>query len=136
MDLRNLFNFKMWFNTDPGALLPGSIKILLVVFIVFIILMIAAQLISKSKKLSKIKAVIAQKISGALFWITLAFLIFFFFAQQGLPILGMRLWFFLIFIGGIIWFVFIIRYAVIEVPKKEKEKEERDRFQKYLPKKK
>ncbi len=136
MDLANLLNWRVWLNTNPGALLPSSIKIMFGIFIALVVILIVLKIVGKSKKFSKTRRVVFKKFYTAFFWLTLVYLILFFFAREGLPIFGMRLWFLLLFAAGVIWSILIIRYAVREVPKKEQEKMAQEKFEKYLPKKK
>lgn len=136
MDLSNLFSFKLWFNTNPGPLLSSSVNIVLGVFVLLLVLAIVAKIFSNGKNISKAKALFWNKLSHLFFWTDLVLLILLFFSREGVPILGMRLWYLVLFAVVLVWLGFIIRYAKVELPKQEELKKEREKFNKYLPKKK
>lgn len=137
MNLVNLLKPSLWFNVNPGPLLPSSEKIIIAVIVIMLALAAAGSFFGKRKKdLDKVKAILARKLSRMFFWLGLILAILLFFAREGVPILGMRLWFLLLLLGAFVWLFFIARYAVAEIPKVEKLKKEKERFNKYLPKKK
>ncbi|MDD5043906.1 MAG: hypothetical protein PHD51_04635 [Patescibacteria group bacterium] len=136
MNLSNLLNYEIWFNTHPGPLLKSSLIALVVIFLVFMAGSVIIKKFSDFRWAGRIKKIIWRKISNMLGWLGILGLVYLFFAYEGVPVLGMRLWFLLWLIGLIVWLIFIIRYAVVKIPLKEKEQAEREHFEKYLPKKK
>jgi MFS family permease len=60
-------------------------------------------------------------------------LVSFFFTQTNTPLLGSRFWFLLWLITGIVWFIFILRYAFKVVPREREARERNQIYSKYLP---
>lgn len=58
-----------------------------------------------------------------------------FFTQTSTPLLGSRFWFVLWLLTGIVWLVFISRYAFSKLPKQIEEIRQQQERAKYLPKK-
>jgi len=136
MDLLNLFNYQVWIKINPGPLLPGSFRILAIIFGAFLVGAIISKKISRFESIDKTKKIAWKKVYSMLAWMGILGLIYLFFASEGIAILGMRVWFLVWIAGVVVWTVFIIRYIFIEIPAKEKSKSNRQHFEKYLPKKK
>ena len=60
-------------------------------------------------------------------------LILVFFKHQRVPYLGMRIWLTLWLLACLGWLIFILKYALLDLPKLKKEKERQKEFEKYLP---
>lgn len=58
-----------------------------------------------------------------------------FFAYEGIPILSARFWLLLWFVSSSIWMYVIIRYYVVEYTDFKVQLAEKERLEKYLPKK-
>ena len=63
----------------------------------------------------------------------IAGLIFFFFRQQSVPLLGYRIWFLLWAIVFVAWLGSILKYLFMRVPEVRAEQAEKARKEKYLP---
>lgn len=57
----------------------------------------------------------------------------FFFTQTSTPTLGSRFWFALWFLMALVWFGFIVKYALVVVPKERAERTKQLINKKYLP---
>jgi len=130
-------DYHYWLNPSPVPLGPSLAGGILVFFAWFLIAALALYLVNHGmKKDNSLKAENLKRIAHLLSTTGFLGLIFLFFSYEQLPFLGMRFWFFLLFILFIAWLIRIIIYIVRDYPKKKAEKEERSRLEKYLPKKK
>ncbi len=57
-----------------------------------------------------------------------------FFRQEAIPMLGARFWVLSLFIIDLIWLFYIIKYGVKQLPQERKAQAEKKQFAKYLPK--
>lgn len=126
----NFLSLGYWFNTQPGALVPGAMRL----FSIFLVLLFALTFISYLR--SKDKKCPYRRIWDKVFNFALANLgiglVLLFFFYENIPYLSMR---FL----GLIWFILMIYWGYCiskrlkEIPllreKREKEKE----YKKYIP---
>ncbi len=135
MNLEKLINLNYLFERYiiDGFSLP--IKFFLI--IIFIISIIIA--IISGKKL-KNNPGIMKKLYNKLQnwgWTTglIGFLLFFF-REVNTIYLGSRIWMIILLISSFIWILTIFKYYKKEIPKRKKNKKEKEAFNKYLPKQK
>lgn len=133
MNLGNLLKIDYWFNVRTLAFKPATFKALVVALVVILVLAVILSL--RQRKLEdKLKQKTARKLSTFFYSLSLVGMTLVFFRQQELPYLAMRLWLFAWFLACLIWFIFILRYIFIKVPKILQERRKRLEMEKYLPK--
>lgn len=126
-----------WFNPRPvplGPSLVGDIFAFLGwVLVTGIVLNVVAMALGKRDAL---RAGIAARFGKLLTVTGLLGYLFLFFTYEAIPLLGMRFWFGLVLIMFIVWAAKIGVYLAKDYPKEVKNRQDRFRFEKYLPKKK
>jgi hypothetical protein len=129
-------DIKYWLNPHPvplGSSLVGSI---FAFFGWFIIATVTLRLIAYGfRKKDALKADIFKRFARLLSWTGILGLLFLFFSYEQIPLLGMRLWFFLLFLLFSLWLLRIALYVVRDYPPLRSTQKERARFEKYLPSK-
>ena len=135
MNLEKLINLNYLFDRYPdyGFSLPTKIFLILY-FVISIIIAIKA-----GKKLNTNPGIMKRTYNSLENWgwtTGVLGLLLFFFREVNAIYLGSRIWMLLLLIFTIIWLILIVKYYKKEIPKKEELKKERERFSKYLPRKK
>lgn len=135
IDLNKLFRVERIFEIDPE---PNGLYLYLA--FIFTLLIIVAAVIAAVKILKKSSTFpTSSKLLSKWFHfcliIGLAGLVLIFFRYQGIAYLGSRLMMIFLAIWSLIWVLTIIFYRVFTIPKESKIREEKERFEKYLPKK-
>ena len=135
MNLEKLINLNYLFERYiiDGFSLPIK-SFLIIIFIISIIIAIIS-----GKKL-KNNPGIMKKLYNKLQnwgWTTglIGFLLFFF-REVNTIYLGSRIWMIILLISSFIWILTIFKYYKKEIPKRKKNKKEKEAFNKYLPKQK
>lgn len=137
INFTKLSELHFWFQIRP---LPMS-KGFALAFLIFFALMIAAKVgirmhVAKAKReLTKADKKLYDLIQSLLLTMGSLGILWTFFAYEGIPILSARFWLVLWIIGLIIWIYFIVRYYVLEYTDFKIKLAEKERLQKYLPKK-
>ena len=137
INFAKLTELHFWFQIRP---LPMS-KGFTIAFTVFFLLMITAKAglriyTSRMKRvLTKADKKLFDLIQSML--VTMGFLgiLWTFCAYEGIPILSARFWLILWLAGLLVWVYFIMRYYVLEYTDFKIKRAERERLEKYLPKK-
>ncbi len=123
-----------WLNPHPvplGSSLVGSI---FAFFGWFIIATVTLRLIAYGlRKKDSLKADVFNRFARLMSTTGALGLLFLFFSYERIPLLGMRLWFLLLFAVFAVWLLRIALYVVREYPALRAAQEERARFEKYLP---
>lgn len=124
------FNPSHLFSLRPPAMQLRVIIILAVIFGVFVVLGIIFNFL-KTKDSLRIKGY------KRLFYLFLTMgvlgYVYLFFAWQGAALLSARFWLLIWLIATLVWLGFILKYLVIEAPKKRKEIDRKRDFEKYIP---
>lgn len=134
-NLKNLLDIKYWFNLTPEPFLPGIVNVLYIFFAVLIIAGFAANIVVKKNKKNVPLRNTWNKFY--LFFTSMGFLglVVIFFRAQRISFLGAPFWMLVWLLGAIIWFIFILRYIKVKVPKIKEDIELRREMDKYMPKK-
>lgn len=129
-------DYKYWLNPHPvplGSSLVGSI---FAFFGWFIIATVTLQLIAYGlRKKDALKADVFRRFARLMSWTGVLGLLFLFFSYEQIPLLGMRLWFLLLFVMFSLWLLKIALYVVRDYPGLRATQRERAQFEKYLPSK-
>lgn len=131
-----MLSLDYWFSIRPIPFTPAVERGLLVFFAVFAVVGIAAYLVPLKRGFSKPAKRALSRFASLLTWSGITGLILWTFSYQQVPALSMRFLFVLWLIWPIWGFYAIYRYLWVELPKKEKMREERIEREKWLPKKK
>jgi len=126
----NFLSLGYWFNTQPGALVPGAMKLLSVFLVLLFAAAFMAYLRSKNKKDSY------RKIWEKVFNFSLANLaiglILLFFFYENIPFLSMR---FL----GLVWLLIMFYWAYFvwkeakKIPLRKEKRKQEEEYKKYIP---
>ncbi len=128
--LKSLFIPAQLFYLRPLPVSQKVLIILAVIFALFIITAIATKFI-KSKDVLKDKGV--KKFFNLFLTMGILGYVYLFFIWQAVPLLAARFWFLLWLIVTAVWLGFVLKYLILEVPKKRNEINKRREFEKYIP---
>lgn len=130
-------DYRYWLNPAPVPLGPSLVSSILSFFAWFVVVSLVLAVLARWVRKSYPHASgVSRQFSNLFAWTGVLGLLFLFFTYEQIPLLGMRLWFLLIFayfgyrLGKIAW------YLVREYPAERREDEERERIEKYLTKRK
>ncbi|MFA6533580.1 MAG: hypothetical protein WCT37_00230 [Patescibacteria group bacterium] len=135
-DWSKLLSLGFWFTVQPGPFLAAAAQFLLVLFGLCLVAAVVFFLISRAKKHDRVIWRLFKKLQS--YFTTLGligFLILFFFYQQ-IPYLSSRFWLIVWLLIVLVWAGFIGKFGFIEVPRLRVERAEKEKIEKYLPKKK
>ncbi len=118
------------FSLRPEAMRPRALIILAIIFGSFIIAAIIFKLI-KTKDALRAKGF--KKLTYLFTSMGVSGYIYLFFGWQGATLLSARFLLLIWLIVTLIWLLFILKYLIIEVPKKRKEIKDKRLFEKYIP---
>lgn len=138
MDINRFFSLLYWFSLEPQVVSLRGTIILTSFFSFFIVLKILGKMIylRYKKDLSAPEKHLLAKIESMLLTMGFAGLAWTFFAYEALPLLSARFWFLVWVVSFVIWGYLILRYALVQFPIQLAALKEKERFSKYLPKKK
>lgn len=128
--MNNLLTWNFWFSQRPGIMIASSRNILIGLLIFFLLMSVAAFILKRRGGFytrlweRSFNFFSANLVIGAALY---------FFNQELVPFLSSRFWYLFWLIGIAIWLWFIVRY-VRTLPKRKKEIEKENDFQKYIPK--
>lgn len=123
-----------WLNPRPVPLGPSLIGGIFAFFGWFIIATIALRIVAHVlAKKDPLKADIFARLAQMMQTIGGLGLLFLFFTYEQLPVLGMRLWFLVLFVWFAVWLVRITLHVVRDYPKLRTDQVQRQKFEKYLP---
>jgi len=129
-----LLKFSYWFDTYPLFFTPVFFWVLLSLFLALTILGTYLAVRVSKQKMDSLKKKIFSKFFHWSLSAGIAGLILVFFKQQRTPYLGMRIWILIWLIICFIWLIFVLKFLFRQVPKIKKEQQEKQEFEKYLPK--
>lgn len=135
-DWHSLLSLKFWFAQRPGPIMPNVLAALLVVFGVCLLVAVLFAILAHYKKADRVVYKLFKQIQNLFITLTVLGYLFVFFFWQQIPLLSSRFWLIVWVLVLIIKAGFIGRYALTEAPKKKAAIVEKEKFQKYLPKKK
>lgn len=132
-DLRPLLTLVFWFDVTPDPFLPSTELILKILFGLVLFIGVAARFALPFFKKDPWHLKIIRKVSqcflglGALGWFL------YWFSYEHFPFLSMRFWFFVWFIGAVVWGVTLVLYIVRTIPTERRAAAARKEREKYLP---
>jgi len=132
LDIKKIFDPARIFESTPNP--EGLYQYLSIVF--GLLLVIALIIIFLTRKQKQIFKNYFNRIVNILLFAGLTGLILVFCRWQGIPYLGSRLMMYVLLLILIIWGSYTIWYRLVFLPKKITELKAKERFEKYLPKKK
>lgn len=128
---KNFFLIEYWLS-QPAGMAGFVLWIFCGLFLIMTIGGIALKIISKYQE-NKINKIIMRRLSGLGAVMGLWGLIWIFFRQENVALLGWRMWMLLWCLAFLWWLANILRYIIKRVPEIIKEKEKIEKFAKYLP---
>jgi hypothetical protein len=131
-----LLNYRYWIDFRPVPLGPSLVGSVVVFFGWFLLAAIVLYLVARHfrhRDLHLLEEAL-YRFARPMLWTAVLGYIFLFFSYEQVPLLGMRLWFLLLFILFSVWLIQAIVFAVRDYPHLRKNESERQRFEKYLPK--
>jgi len=130
-----LLQYRYWVNPRPVPLGPSLVGSIFAFFGWFVVAAAVLYILARYlKKRDPLKGDVVRRFARALISTAVLGYIFLFFSYEQLPLLGMRLWFLLVFVLFTVWLVRAIVFALREYPRLRDAEVERRRFEKYLPK--
>ena len=130
-------HYRYWMNPNPVPLGPSLVSGILSFFAWFLIAAIGLRIVSHGlRKKDALRSEMLRRFSRLLSTTGLLGLLFLFFTYEQLPLFGMRVWFFLLFVLFLVWLGRFVAYVAREYPQKRQLLEERRQIEKYLPRKK
>lgn len=134
--MMNLLSLSFWFQLQPPMFLGWIGTSLLVVFALMTVIGLVLKIYGVKSGLEKYRKRAVQKAGSLLLTMGLAGLMFYFFTYERLPLLSMRIWL-IVWLGVVVlWIWSIYQFIKIEIPRVEALRQERERLEKWLPKKK
>lgn len=138
MDINRFFDLMYWFSLEPQIMSLRGAIMLTSFFGFFLLLKVLGKMVflrykqnlssPEKQLLSKIESMLLTMGFAGIFWV--------FFAYQGLPILSARFWFLTWGISFVLWAYTLLHYGLVQLPEEIKRIREKERFSRYLPKKK
>lgn len=126
-----------WFNPNPVPLGPSLAGGMFAFFAWFMAAGVAFWLLAAwFKKRDRLKRQVADKLATTLFWPGLFAMLALFSNYEQIPLFGMRFWFLPAIVMFLYWLIRAVIYMVRDVPKERMRLAEKERVERWLPKKK
>jgi hypothetical protein len=137
IDWGKIFSLPFWLEVNPGDLSDLFEKMFLAVLIICYVLYAASKIGEKRfiKRRDFIDAKFLSKVANYLLTVAVTFTFIFFFRYEAIPYLGARFWILFWLLMDLIWFIYLVRFYIKEIPKQKKELEQKYRIKKYFVKK-
>ena len=136
IDWGKIFSLPFWLVVNPGELSDSFEKIFLLVLLVCYALY-GASYFGEKKLIAKrnfIKANFLHKTGSYFLTVAVSFTFIFFFRYEAIPVLGGRFWIMIWLIMDVVWFIYLLRYYLKEIPRQQKELDKKRQMKKYLVK--
>ncbi len=127
--MSNFLTLQFWFDQNPAPLIPSMARLLLAIIVVFLIAAVVCYILYRRKGFYR---PLWYKIMNFCAGDAVIGLILYFFSQQMIPFLSMKLWYGLWAILMIGWAIVIAVYGK-KLPAKRKLLDQEKMFKKYLP---
>jgi hypothetical protein len=129
-----LLDYRYWLNPYPVPLGPSLVAQIFAFFAFFVVAAaVLAGVAYYFRKKDELLAGLLRRFAAPTAWTGGLGLLFLFFAYEQSPLLGMRLWFLLIFALFFTRMVFAVAYAVKEFPKLRAERRTKSEFERWIP---
>ncbi|MDD2785286.1 MAG: hypothetical protein PHS79_00160 [Patescibacteria group bacterium] len=132
----NLLTLNFWFQMQPPMFVYWVGLVMLVVFAAMSIIGLAAKIYVTKAGMDKLMKRAVGRAGTMLLTMGLFGLALYGFVYESVPILSMRAWLLVWLICLGVWVWSILRYVRVEIPAKKEMAAERERMNKWLPKKK
>lgn len=130
-----LLDYRYWVNPRPVPLGPSLVGSVFAFFGWFVIASVVLYVLARYlKRRDRLKESVVRRFARVMSWTAALGYLFLFFTYEQLPLLGMRLWFLLLFALFAVWLVRAIVFALKDYPRMRLQEAERQRHEKYLPK--
>lgn len=133
LNLDHLFSTQYLFNSNLPQFLPNTLKILVIIFSLLLIISITIKFTLERKKIIGPFKKFWTKLTNWGLLISILIFLLIFFRQEKVGFLSMPIWLLLLSLAALVWLFFIIRYALVKVPKIKQEIKQRKEKEKYLP---
>lgn len=133
--MKKFLNPSYWFDVWPG---PPDVRFWRAVIgfaVLSIVIAVIATLLSRRYRTDSLRQRSFAKLMAWGYTVGPVFLVLAFFRFQRAYFLGMRFWYMAWAAAALVWLLFILKYRIFDLPKKLKLRQERARFEQYLPKK-
>jgi Ca2+/Na+ antiporter len=128
-------DYQYWINPRPVPLGPSLVGSIFAFFGWFVLASVILYVVARHfKKHDRLKREVLRRFARVLLLTAVLGYLFLFFSYEQLPLLGMRLWFLVLFLLFTVWLVRAIVYTLKDYPQLRKQEAERRRYEKYLPK--
>jgi hypothetical protein len=128
-------DYRYWLNPHPVPLGSSLVGAIFAFFGWFIIATVALRIVAYTLRTKDaLKADVFKRFAKLMSWTGVIGLVLLFFSYEQIPLLGMRLWFLVLFVIFAAWLLRIALYVVRDYPALRSTQAERTRFEKYLPK--
>lgn len=134
MKILNIFKSAYWLRQPVPA--AGLVKWFWVFGFLGLVLAGLVLYIIRQKTNDRINREIYRRFANLGLTIGFFGLVWTFFRQEMIPILGMRAWLILLVLVFVFWLYKILKYTIYRAPQIRKENSEREALNKYLPKRK
>jgi ACR3 family arsenite efflux pump ArsB len=135
MVLPPLLRISYWINFTPAPFSPLILRGLLLFFCAFFLAGILVRLVAMRHGWEKITRRLLHRIASAFTVLGLAGLLLYVFETQRIYLLSARAFYVLWVVIFLVYAWWIIKYIWIDVPAMNRKKEEREKIEKWLPKK-
>ncbi len=138
MDFNRLFDLIFWFDMAPTGLHLRTAIVFASFFIMLLLFKFVGKLVYmryKKELLGPEKRMI-RMIESFLLTMGFAGLAWTFFAFEGLPVVAARFWMLVWALSAVLLLYVIAYYILVDMPNELKSLQHKERFEKYLPKKK
>ncbi len=138
MDFNRFFDVFYWFNFEPNTLSLRTAFFWFSFFAFFIVLKFLGKIVVQhyKKELLAPEKRLLSKTESMFLTMGFAGIAWTFFAYEGLPIISARFWMIVWLVSFVLWAYIIAHYALVEVPPLLRDYREKEKREKYLPKKK
>jgi len=127
-------DYRYWLNLRPVPLGPSLVESIVAFFGWFLLASVVLYFVANHlKRHDSLKEEVVRRFARLMLTTAILGYVFLFFAYEQIPLLGMRLWFLVLFVLFCVWLVRAIVFAVRDYPQLRQRDTERARFAQYLP---
>ena len=129
--MKELLNYRYWFNSRPEPLWPNDDKIIMWLFGFMVVLGLASFFLKRQNGQNPYRKILVSLFS--LSWVNLLIgSVLLFFSYELVPFLASRFWLILWALEAVIWIFFIFR-DLLEIPKLIAKSESEKQYKQYIP---
>lgn len=134
IDWGKIFSVPFWLEVNPGELSDSFEKFFFAVLFINYGLYFASKAYKKKliAKREFIKAKFCQKIANYVLTMAVSFTFIFFFRYEAIPFLGGRFWVFFWLVAVLAWFIYLVRYYLVNVKNQLHDLGKKKKLKQYL----